>query len=67
MRSILESLTLGELAYRVEESTKNQQDVPAPPVRPVQSRDADLPLSLAQQRLWFLIGWRQGIPSTTSL
>ncbi|HEU4871498.1 MAG TPA: amino acid adenylation domain-containing protein, partial [Pyrinomonadaceae bacterium] len=51
MRSVFESLTLGDLAYRVESSMKSQQEVLAPPVRPV-PRDADLPLSLAQQRLW---------------
>jgi acyl carrier protein len=51
LRSLFESPTIGRMASRVEEIMKNQQEAPAPPVRPV-PRDADLPLSLAQQRLW---------------
>ena len=71
MRSIFESPTVGEMAYRVEESMKNQQEAPAPPVRPV-PRDADLPLSFAQQRLWVFDRMAPGspvynIPMTTRL
>ncbi|HEX6909686.1 MAG TPA: condensation domain-containing protein, partial [Longimicrobium sp.] len=47
-----ESPTLSELAGRVEEARLGDAQ-PLPPVTPV-DRDAPLPLSFAQERLWFL-------------
>jgi len=53
LRNIFESPTIAALAERVEEAQRNASGVQAPPIRPV-SRDRELPLSFAQQRLWFL-------------
>ncbi|HVR97637.1 MAG TPA: amino acid adenylation domain-containing protein, partial [Thermoanaerobaculia bacterium] len=49
LRSLFESPTIAGLARAVRESRESQ----APPIVPV-PRDGDLPLSFAQQRLWFL-------------
>src|SRR5205085_6631253 len=51
LQSIFESPTIAEQARILEASEK-----PAQPLRPLlsTSRDKDLPLSFAQQRLWFL-------------
>ena len=52
LRAMFEGPTLAELAERVE--ALRRADVPAlPPVVPV-PRDGPLPLSFAQERLWFL-------------
>ncbi|HVR96499.1 MAG TPA: amino acid adenylation domain-containing protein, partial [Thermoanaerobaculia bacterium] len=50
LRQLFESPTVAGLALAVRESQGGTQ---APPIVPV-SRDGDLPLSFAQQRLWFL-------------
>ncbi|HLF24969.1 MAG TPA: amino acid adenylation domain-containing protein [Anaerolineae bacterium] len=53
LRTIFEVSTIASLAERLDAA---QRDVPAlatPPLRPV-SRQGDLALSFAQQRLWFL-------------
>ncbi len=50
LRSHFENTTISELALSIE--TETQKSV-APPIKPV-SRQQNLPLSFAQQRLWFL-------------
>ncbi|HEX7772005.1 MAG TPA: condensation domain-containing protein, partial [Pyrinomonadaceae bacterium] len=59
IRSLFEAPTVSEFAYHVEEGMKDQQT--APPIQPV-AREADLPLSFAQQRLWFLDQWEPSSP-----
>ncbi len=53
LRLIFESPTVAELAEYIDRSTKSAQGILPPPIVPV-SRDQELPLSFAQQRLWFL-------------
>ncbi len=53
LRNIFESPTIATLAEQAEEAQRTAAGVQAPPIRPV-SRDRELPLSFAQQRLWFL-------------
>jgi amino acid adenylation domain-containing protein len=53
LRRLFESPTVSELAKRVEEGILSGARAEVPPIRPV-PRDRDLPLSFAQQRLWFL-------------
>src|SRR5205085_5906200 len=45
--------TVAGLAGHVEDALRADQTLPAPPLVPV-LRDSELPLSFAQQRLWFL-------------
>ena len=56
---VFEAKTLVNLARRVESAVKEQLGLKHPPLRPV-SRDEDMPLSFAQQRLWFLDQLRPG-------
>ncbi|HVR95001.1 MAG TPA: amino acid adenylation domain-containing protein [Thermoanaerobaculia bacterium] len=53
LRALFESPTVSRLAREVRESREGR---PAPPVVPVPRHggDSDLPLSFAQQRLWYL-------------
>ena len=51
--SMFESPTVAELAQQIEQILRGEQNHPVPPLVPVE-RTADLPLSFAQQRLWFL-------------
>ncbi|HEY0077693.1 MAG TPA: amino acid adenylation domain-containing protein, partial [Pyrinomonadaceae bacterium] len=53
LRSLFESPTVGELAVEVEASLRSSLGEQSPPIRRV-SREGKLPLSFAQQRLWFL-------------
>jgi amino acid adenylation domain-containing protein len=53
LRTIFESPTVVGLAALVEIIRRTEQGLQPPPLRPV-SREGDLPLSFAQQRLWFL-------------
>ena len=53
VRSLFEAPTIAGLAQRVEQALQGTQPMEAPPLVPV-SRAQDLPLSFAQQRLWFL-------------
>jgi amino acid adenylation domain-containing protein len=53
LRAIFESATVAGLAQRIEQEKRQGQPAPPPPILPV-PRDRDLPLSFAQQRLWFL-------------
>jgi len=53
LRSLFESPTLRSLAGRIEQQLADGDGLMAPPIGPV-SRQDPLPLSFAQQRLWFL-------------
>ena len=53
LRTLFERPTLGELAQSVEAALRAGQGVTVPPLVSV-ARDGPLPLSFAQQRLWFL-------------
>jgi amino acid adenylation domain-containing protein len=53
LRSLFESPTLFELAQRVEAALREGQQLAALPIERV-TREENLPLSFAQQRLWFL-------------
>jgi amino acid adenylation domain-containing protein len=53
LRSLFEVPTVAGLAQRIEIAMRNGQGIQAPPIQRV-SRDRELPLSFAQQRLWFL-------------
>ncbi|HSE18628.1 MAG TPA: amino acid adenylation domain-containing protein, partial [Pyrinomonadaceae bacterium] len=53
LRLLFEWPTIAGLAQQIEQALKGRSGLQLPPVRPV-SRDADVPLSFAQQRLWFI-------------
>lgn len=53
LRALFESPTVASLAQSVEAEIRAGIHLEAPPIVPV-SRDGELPLSYAQQRLWFL-------------
>ncbi|HVR99644.1 MAG TPA: non-ribosomal peptide synthase/polyketide synthase, partial [Thermoanaerobaculia bacterium] len=52
LRQVFESPTIQELARAVREA-RQESGLEAPPIVPVPREDRDLPLSFAQQRLWF--------------
>ncbi len=61
LRDLFEAPVLADLAARVEAARRaGAEPLPPPPV-PV-SRDGDLPLSFAQQRLWFIDQLALGSP-----
>jgi amino acid adenylation domain-containing protein len=53
VRRIFEAPTVAELAQTIETMIRTEQRSQTPPLVPV-ARDGDLPLSFAQERLWFL-------------
>nr|QEO73623.1 phosphopantetheine-binding domain-containing pro [uncultured bacterium] len=53
LRTLFEEPTVAGLAERVDEARRRNRGLQAPPLAPV-PREGDLPLSFAQQRLWFL-------------
>ena len=53
LRSVFESPTIGGLAATVEQAMRENWRIASPPFRSI-SRDQELPLSFAQQRLWFI-------------
>ncbi|MTJ09880.1 non-ribosomal peptide synthetase [Anabaena sp. UHCC 0204] len=53
LRSLFELPTVAELAQRVEKTLKTKQNLAVLPIKKVTKTD-NLPLSFAQQRLWFL-------------
>jgi acyl carrier protein len=53
LRSLFEQPTVAGLAVKIEKALRGERGVAAPPLVRV-SRDRELPLSFAQQRLWFL-------------
>ena len=54
LRSIFESPTLVELAERIDSAMRAGTGLVAPPFQRVSDNSQPLPLSYAQQRLWFL-------------
>ena len=53
LRHLFEKPTVEQVAIEIDRIRKQEAGVSAPPIEPV-PRDQDLPLSFAQQRLWFL-------------
>ena len=53
MRSLFEAPTVARLGQRIGEARKGAQALQTPPLQAI-ARDQDLPLSFAQERLWFL-------------
>ncbi|HEU0053268.1 MAG TPA: condensation domain-containing protein, partial [Longimicrobium sp.] len=53
VRAVFEHATLGALAAEVDRLRRASAGVEAPPIRPV-PREGDLPLSFAQERMWFV-------------
>ncbi len=53
LRIIFETPTVAGLSESVEKAKETSTGVDIPPLRPI-PRDSNLPLSFAQQRLWFL-------------
>src|SRR5207249_10365057 len=53
LRSMFEAPTVAALAERIAAAQHHTPDLLPPPLRPV-ARNQPLPLSFAQQRLWFL-------------
>ncbi|HEU4507416.1 MAG TPA: amino acid adenylation domain-containing protein, partial [Pyrinomonadaceae bacterium] len=53
LRALFEAPTIAALSARIEAELKSEHGTAAPPIVVV-SRDEPLPLSFAQQRLWFL-------------
>ncbi len=53
LRAIFENQTIATLSARIEAELTSEHGTSAPPITVV-SRDEPLPLSFAQQRLWFL-------------
>ena len=53
LRTLFEGPTVTALANNIEAAIRTGDNLQAPPLVPV-SRDTDLPLSFAQERLWFL-------------
>ncbi|HVT17885.1 MAG TPA: amino acid adenylation domain-containing protein [Thermoanaerobaculia bacterium] len=62
LRALFEGPTVAELAARVEAEAAAGRGVAAPPIVPV-PRTAELPLSFAQQRLWFIDQLAPGNPA----
>jgi amino acid adenylation domain-containing protein len=54
VRAVFEHPTLAALAAEVDRLRRTAQGVEAPRIRPVPREGADLPLSFAQERLWFV-------------
>ncbi|HYX23609.1 MAG TPA: amino acid adenylation domain-containing protein, partial [Thermoanaerobaculia bacterium] len=61
LRDLFEAPVLADLAARVEAARRTGTAAPAPPLLPV-PRDGSLPLSFAQQRLWFIDQVQPGSP-----
>ncbi|MCP4661388.1 MAG: amino acid adenylation domain-containing protein, partial [bacterium] len=59
---LFEASTLAELARIVRSERQEARGVAPPPLVPVE-RDQELPLSFAQQRLWFLDQFNPGSPA----
>ncbi|MBZ4423049.1 non-ribosomal peptide synthase/polyketide synthase, partial [Myxococcus sp. RHSTA-1-4] len=62
LRELFEAPTVAALALRVEAASRAGQGVKVPAMQPV-SRTGPLPLSFAQQRLWFLDQLEPGTPT----
>ncbi|WP_169218415.1 non-ribosomal peptide synthetase [Brasilonema sp. UFV-L1] len=53
LRSVFAAVTVAQLAREIQQWQQQQLELTVPPLLPT-PRNADLPLSFAQQRLWFL-------------
>ncbi|MFO0958315.1 MAG: amino acid adenylation domain-containing protein [Isosphaeraceae bacterium] len=62
LRDFLESPTVAALARQIEEAQGAPASPSLPPLRPV-PRSGDLPLSYAQQAMWFLDQLTPGLPT----
>jgi amino acid adenylation domain-containing protein len=62
LRSLFEAPTVAGLAERVEAAMRAAHGLQSPPIKRV-SRDGRLPLSFAQQRLWFMDQLEPGNPA----
>ena len=61
LHDLFEAPVLADLAARIEAARRTGALPPAPPLLPV-LREGDLPLSFAQQRLWFIDRVQPGSP-----
>ncbi len=61
LRDLFEAPRLADLAARVEAARRSGALPPSPPLRPA-PREGDLPLSFAQERLWFIDQLEPGSP-----
>jgi hypothetical protein len=61
LRVLFESPTVAGLAHRVDRLVRQKRGLASSPIRPV-PRNQSLPLSFAQQRLWFLDQLEPGSP-----
>jgi amino acid adenylation domain-containing protein/FkbM family methyltransferase len=61
LRTIFEAPTVAELAARIAAASGGEAAAPAPPIVAV-PRGAELPLSFAQQRIWFFDRLEPGTP-----
>ncbi|HEX8186396.1 MAG TPA: condensation domain-containing protein, partial [Blastocatellia bacterium] len=61
LRTLFERPTIAETARQVNEAIRTRQALESPPIARA-SRDQHLPLSFAQQRLWFLDQFEPGSP-----
>ena len=64
LRRLFEAPTVSGLAESIEAAREGGQDRLAPPILPV-PRNGDLPLSFAQQRLWFFEQLEPGLSAYT--
>ncbi|HSF43791.1 MAG TPA: non-ribosomal peptide synthase/polyketide synthase [Thermoanaerobaculia bacterium] len=62
LRDLFEAPVLADLAARIEAARRSDAVPPAPPLVPV-PRERPLPLSFAQQRLWFIDQIEPGNPA----
>ncbi|ACC81527.1 non-ribosomal peptide synthetase [Nostoc punctiforme] len=53
LRSLFEAATIANLAEYIQQYQRNSSELLIPPLQPV-ARNENIPLSFAQQRLWFL-------------
>ncbi len=62
LRNLFEFPTIASLAEKVELAMASRDGLVVPPIRPI-PRDQAIPLSFAQERLWFLDQLNPGSPS----
>ncbi|MGZ3458788.1 MAG: amino acid adenylation domain-containing protein, partial [Archangium sp.] len=62
LRSLFEAPTVEALASRIDAASREEQELKRPPLGPVARTGGELPLSFAQQRLWFLEQLEPGLP-----
>jgi amino acid adenylation domain-containing protein/non-ribosomal peptide synthase protein (TIGR01720 family) len=66
LRALFEAPTIAALAQKVEAARGSRESVSGPSIRPV-PREEGLPLSFAQQRLWFLDQMGAGVAYNIAL